>query len=1109
MVKKRRCPKCNEFNEIGLARCAHCGADLIQICPICGTPRPWYVARCPQCEARPDDMALFAELFVGTPRRVLHRRYEIKATLAKGRVTAVYRAVDTRQPGRVCAVKRLSSVMLFRADERRRAERNLERALERWGKVHHLALVSISDHFVEGDSHYVVFDFVQGWSGKRIIEEPNVRVTPELARNWGAQICDLLQVLHDQSPSLHVPFLAPEHIIVTPEGRIHLVGLGLGALFAPTAYGPYGSVRGYAPPELASGAFPSVRTDIFALGRLLYALLIDRLLEKGLAQPLPLRRAVPGISNHLVMAIARAARRDPEQRYDSARELQEDLWDATFGPLEPIDHWYQQAKLERKAPVLSPNTVRTTVRVGGREDVAMEAFGFQRDPRFGPEPIPAVASASPPKEPRLSVYPHRFIEAELRADEKRKVVLTVRNLGDADLLVQLLSHVPWLKAPQRQVRLAPQKRARFLLTLDAHLLPSDRVVEPQALSVESNAGRQWIAFTAEAIATPVLYVSTTSIDLTALSKGEKLRHTLRIGNAGRQLLTGYVTAQVPWLRVAPKTFRCPPGQEAEITVELRPNRLPFGPQDVTKALLIDSDGGQQAIRVKAWQPRPILDINASLIDLGEVLAGEVVERLLMIGNKGDAPLKAQIVSFVPWLDVEPEQVQCGPGEAIPVTLKGQTKGLSDGSLFIPQAVQVRSNGGTQTLSLRMQVHAPHLVIRTEVLDFGAVAPGRTATSTLIVANEGSAGAAFALYPSVDWLRPPMEELVCEPGEKCPITIEADTSLFEQGLTVKEPSALRLVSKSEILDIPARMVIVQPSLRVEPEHIDFGYLDPSVPEQRTLTIHNAGTGELAWNLQTDALWLEIDPLSGLCAAGVSQTITLTAYGLGIDSDRGVEEAVLVVNSDGGRAKVPLRAALAAPLIATDSPYLDLGVSHNLAPLQSSFRIFNHGLGMLRGTLRTDQLWLVVDRASFQCAMGRSIEIGVRIDTAELPKGATEAEGRIEIESTGGDLIIEARLRIALEPAVTFNEQVVLRPAGGSDRWRGRLVLVNRGMATGHVDLVPSNAQLELSRSSVDIKPDKSVRIGIIWNGQAVPQEAPWVELRFQERRERVELIFSLS
>ncbi|MBC7236444.1 MAG: hypothetical protein H5T69_11445 [Chloroflexi bacterium] len=1093
MTTKQRCPKCNELNEMNATVCVHCRAPLTQVCPLCGAKRPWYVEHCPYCQESVPDVGLFADLFRDEPRRRLQGRYMLQETLARGRVTAVYRASDADSE-KVFAIKELSTVALFRADERREAEAALRRLLSRWAAVSHPSLARLVEWFPSGESFYVVFEFVHGWTLAQIIRG-RARVTPELARNWGAQLCALLVTLHRQEPPLYVPFLSPDHVIVQRDGRVKLIGLGLSHLFRPNAPQPFGSVRGYAAPELRSG-FPDARSDLFALGRLLYALLIDAPLGHGRPQALPLRKAAPGISPEFVRAIARAAHRDPARRFASAKEMFERLWDEeAYGPLELIEGWQEELLFVPTQPSVEALPRPSSLPRGMPREVmeTMAEAGFVRDPRFGPraEAVPSQAPdlSVPQAEPALSVYPRHLHLLDLRPDEVKRVPLTVRNRGKGELIGRVNSHVEWLSAPRKVMRVPPQKQARVILSLQASQVPTGRAVEPQAISVDTNAGRQWVAVTAEVIAVPTLLVEQAEIDFGRIAHDVPQIAYLKVRNAGRQPLTGQVEARVPWLRVQSGRFRLGGGQDAEIRIELLPDRLPDGAQQVGDALIVDSDGGQTLVAACAWRPRPKLELDVRRIDMGAVAAGQVAERSISLRNTGDGPSEGTARSLLPWLQVSPQTFHLEPGELLSLALRVDCTGLADGPLDVPQALRIQTDDSSETLSLHVEVQAPRLVLETEHLDFGAVPLGEIVDRPLIMRNEGSMPLVVSLQPLVDWLIPAQSDVTIAPGQRVGVPVQLRAGTFNGGQHLEEAAALRLVAGSTLKQIAASLTVLQPSLHVEPEAVDFGYVELVHPEMRTLTIHNAGTGMLAWNIQTDAIWIEVSPQAGVCVAGQSQEVTLTAYGLAIDSPSGSARGTLIINSDGGRAKIPLNIALAAPLIATDTTLLDLGTSVNLASVGRSFRIFNHGLGQLRGALVADQTWIALDRASFVCATGRSVEVHVSLDTEELAPLAHagesfRVEGVVRIESNSSDeAMSEVHIvaEVRLEPRVEAPEQIELIAEAPGGPFSGRLVLKNTGLAPAHVELRPANSQMLLSRTILDIKPGKSVRVRVQYEG----------------------------
>jgi serine/threonine-protein kinase len=1044
--------------------------------------RPWNVARCPRCASGADDASLFTDIFRRARTGVLADRYRIQDTLHSGRVTTIYRATDLADPNRTYAIKELSPMTLIRPEERREAEAALQRAVERWAALDHPSLARVVDHVEDQERQYVVCEYAPGWSGERIIGEPNVRVTPELARNWGAQLCDLLTYLHSRPQPLYVPFLAPGHIVVAPDGRVRLVGLGLGQIYSPGLYGPHGSITGYAAPELAE-QFPDPQTDLFALGRLLYALLIDRLLEKGLARPLPLQQAVPEAPTQLVQAIARAAGRRRERRYASAADMREALWDAVQGALQPIEDWYSQARV-------APGEAAQQVARARAGRGSMEDLGFARDPRFGrpPEPPPAAPALRERPQARLSVQPHEFNLRDLPAEGRKRLVLTVRNTGEGDLTFRLVRYAEWLRAPEREVTLAPGKEARAIVSLDPARLAGGRSYEPRALAVDSSVGRQWIGIRAEIATAPVLLLERDSLDFGRIEDDAARSLPLAIRNGGRQLLTGQCVARAPWLQVSPTEFRVGPGNQMQLDVRILPDRLPNGPQQAQEALLLDSNGGQARIAAQAWRPRPRLHVGAAQLDFGHASEGQVVERTLLVSNAGDGPLQGAARSLLPWMQPYPERWTCEPGESLQLRIVCDCAGLADGPIHVPQALRLQTNGGVASLALDMQISAPRMVIETPLLDLGRVMRGERAQSELAIHNAGSAPLEALATPAVPWLSVAEESVVCAPGEIRRIQVVADTSAFERGIRLDVPAGLRLAAGSDVQTVPARLVVIQPDLRVEPERVDFGYVDPAEPARQTITLHNDGTGALAWHAQTDAEWVEIAPSTGVCPEGGQAAIVLTAYALALEAGRSEATATLAISSDGGRIKLPLHLALAAPRLEVDRTFVDLGVSVNRRDTEASIRVFNRGLGLLRGVVKSDRLWLVIDRASFECEMGHSVELGIHTDMDEFADPLSEDRGVIQIESNGGLLEVDTRLQTALVAELAEPEPVTMSAGDEDHPPQGRLMLRNIGMATARVALRPAVPELAVSREQLEVKPGKSVRVTLRWQGILPPLTA---------------------
>jgi serine/threonine protein kinase len=1110
MATKQRCPKCNQLNDLGIAQCVRCAAPLIQRCTICGTPRPWYVERCANCEVRGADTRLFTELFQAAPLQELAGRYQIKATLASTRVTRVYHASDLRDSSRQFAIKELSPVALFRPEERRQAEATLQARVRQWQGLAHSGVPAIVESFKHQDRYYVVFEYIAGETLEQILLAYG-RLGSETALNWGAQLADILRAMHRQPVPLYAPFLSPSHVMVTPDGRVHMVGLGLGSLFAPASATPLGAARGYAAPELEQGQ-PSPRSDIYTVGRLMTAVLTGQLLEKGGARALPLRQAVQGLAAQTVKLIGMATERDPAQRFASAEELLNALWEPSRGPLEPMANWrpesVSQAGATQAAPLRAARPSRPARPAQEGEARTMADLGFERDPRFGPRPqdrptavASAVASAAPQGAPKLSVQPNHFDLKDLSDSDRKRLVLAVRNAGTADLVARAVSHVGWLRAPSKAVRVPPGKRAQMILTLDAAQLPGGHVIEPQALSLETNAGNEWIGVTADVPSGPELAIETPLLDFGALQDAGERTLTLRVRNPGRQPLAGSLQPTVPWLRLPNTRLRLRGGESVDLPVQLLLEQLPSGAQVAPDGIRVESDGGQARIEVRAWYQTARLDLGSTHMDFGRVLSGSVAERYLYVSNTGDGHLEGSLRSLLPWLQVFPTRFDCAPGDMVQLTVTLDSTGLGDGALQVPQALRLQTNVGNRALSLQVQVAAPKLSVRTPRVALGAVLLGERKTAQVMIANEGSAPLEATLTPTVDWLSVEGEALHIEPGQTASVLVTADTSRFAGGQETEVASALRVVSGSQILEIAAHIRVLQPSLEVEPQGLDFGYVERTQPETRTFAISNRGTGDLAWSAQTDAEWVELSATSGLCYEGQSQTLRVTAYGLAIPAEKTQASGTLAITSDAGRLKVPLRIAFAAPLIAADRMYVDLA-SRNRAGAQATLRLFNHGLGLLRGIVVPDQTWLVVDRASFDCPMGRSVELRLSTDMDEFSMGQFRGEGTLHIESNGGPLKVAVSLEVALTPRFEASESVLLARRAADGPWLGRLVVRNAGLASGHIELAPTSSALTLSRSVYDIKPGKSVRVSVQLDGPPPGTEELAILLNAEGEKQRV-------
>jgi hypothetical protein len=223
-------------------------------------------------------------------------------------------AVDTRTRTRV-ALKRIPTARFgwFGVN-------GFLRACEAAGRIRHENLVAPLESGKAGKVAFVACPYVQGVSVETILRETPKDVTIELALHIGREVARGLAHLEKAGLGAR-PEVTDRRVMLTNEGRAVLVGAGV----PPASDETRGAAR-YLAPEEDGGKKGDARAAVFALGVVLYELLIRERIDAGQKTRL---RAVEtlriDVSEALGQATMRALRVRPEARYDSAAELEEEL----------------------------------------------------------------------------------------------------------------------------------------------------------------------------------------------------------------------------------------------------------------------------------------------------------------------------------------------------------------------------------------------------------------------------------------------------------------------------------------------------------------------------------------------------------------------------------------------------------------------------------------------------------------------------------------------------------------------------------------------------------------------------------------------------------------
>ena len=269
--------------------------------------------------------------------------YEVLGLLGAGGMGEVYRARDTRL-GREVAIKVLPGDRAERADLRERFEREA-RAIS---ALSHRGICTLHDVGEHEGLHYLVMELLEGETlAHRLTRGP---LPPQDALAIAVEIAEALAAAHRRG-IVHRD-LKPSNVMLTRSG-VKLLDFGLAKLHAashgiadlheqPTAAEPLtgrGELLGtlnYMAPEQLNGGEADERSDIFALGCVLYEMIAGRRPFAGGTQasaiaailhdrPVPLGELQPLVPVALDRLVQACLAKDPEQRWYSAADLAREL----------------------------------------------------------------------------------------------------------------------------------------------------------------------------------------------------------------------------------------------------------------------------------------------------------------------------------------------------------------------------------------------------------------------------------------------------------------------------------------------------------------------------------------------------------------------------------------------------------------------------------------------------------------------------------------------------------------------------------------------------------------------------------------------------------------
>lgn len=263
--------------------------------------------------------------------KIINERYKITKKLGGGGMSRVYLAEDS-------ILKRSVAIKAIRipAGEKEEAIKRFEREVHNLTQLSHNNIVNVFDVTEDDENFYLVMEYIEGLTLSEYIQK-NHPLDVDTILNFINQIINGIKHAHD-TKIVHRD-IKPQNILVDENQTLKILDFGIAKALSETTMTETNHVLGtvqYLSPEQARGDITDNGTDIYSMGVVLYEMLIGKppfsgetavsIAIKHIQDPMPnVTDERSDIRQALSNVVLKATEKDKMERYQSVREMQNDL----------------------------------------------------------------------------------------------------------------------------------------------------------------------------------------------------------------------------------------------------------------------------------------------------------------------------------------------------------------------------------------------------------------------------------------------------------------------------------------------------------------------------------------------------------------------------------------------------------------------------------------------------------------------------------------------------------------------------------------------------------------------------------------------------------------